>query len=137
MTTDEKRIHPGSHQFSMASWFVPLALLYNPAPPADGSVVVATIGGVFSLLGKKWRTLLAFSVTGLILGFAIASLMPRKYVAVMKIVPNVEQEFGNISALPGNLGSLGSLVSGAGLTKPENVTPFQRFRGILEISRCR
>ena len=131
MTIFEKRNPVGSYKPGLAARVAPLGRLYNPAPPADGTVVVATLGGMFSLLGKKWRTLMAFALTGLVLGFVISSLMQRKYVAVMQVVPNVEEQFGNISGLSSSLGGLGSLVSGGGLAKPENVTPFQRFRAIM------
>ena len=131
MVVDERGGHQDPSRKSSDGWLAPLGRLYNPKPPADGTVVVATLGGMFSLLGKKWRTLILFAATGMLIGFVIASLMPRKYVAVMEMVPNVEEQFGNISGLSGSLGSLGSLVSGGALSKPENVSPFQRFMAIV------
>ena len=131
MIVDERRSRPEARRLKSGRWLALARYLYSPMPPADGSVVIATLGGMFSLLAWKWRALLTFAVTGMLVGFIIASLMPRKYVAVMKLIPNVEEQFGNISGLSGSLGSLGSLVSGGGLSKPENVTPFQRFLAVI------
>lgn len=114
------------------SMFSRLGRFYSPFVRPEDGVVVATIGGMFGLLGRKWRVLVTLAVTGAFLGFVAAWLLPPKYVAVMTLIPNVEEQYGSLASVSGSLGSLGSLVSGGGLTKPENVTPFQRFRAIMD-----
>src|SRR5689334_14096213 len=113
---------------SGVSWRQRLRRFYDPVSrPGDGAVI-ATVGGLFSLLGRKWRVLLAFAFTGLVLGFVISWMFVPRYIAEMILVPNVEEQLGSLANISSNLGSLSSLVSGGGLMKPENVTPFQRFR---------
>jgi len=90
-----------------------------------------TLSGVMFALWRKRRTILLFAFIGALIGFLTASLIQKKYVAYMQLIPNTNNALGGSGALD-SLSSLGGLSELAGgLNKPEKVTLFQQYMAIM------
>lgn len=95
-----------------------------------------TIAGLFALLWEKKRFILVSVLVCALTAYIAARVQTPKYVATMRLIPNVEDQLAamseSLSGAGGSLGSsLSSLASGGGLLKPEKVTRFQQFRASL------
>lgn len=108
----------------------PLLHLANALFGIERDSVDQTLSGVMCALWRKRLIIAAFTLLGALGGFATASLLEKKYVVYMRIIPNVDDQLGGGGA--GRLGALGSLSSlASGLAKPERVTAFQQYLALM------
>lgn len=93
----------------------------------EGQDIDPTLSGVMGVLWRKRLIILAFALAGALAGFLTASLTEKKYVASMRLIPNIDNTLGGSSHL--SLGGLSSLAGG--LAKPEDVTLFQQYLAVM------
>jgi hypothetical protein len=98
--------------------------------------VESTVAGLFALIWQRKGLILTSILFWGFVGYVAALVQTPKYVATMRLIPNVEDQLAAMSeSLSGGTGSLGSslssLASGGGLLKPEKVTKFQQFAATM------